>query len=75
MSMLAIEHGGVRTHARESALKVDCGRKIPRFTGESNLRQRRESLMLYQLSYITNPLHLLTKLMKFPVVQRRTGEH
>ena len=37
---------------RESALKVDPGRKIPGCTGESNLHQRHASLMLYQLSYI-----------------------
>ena len=36
---------------RESALKVDSGRKIPCRTGESNLRQRRAGPMLYQLSY------------------------
>ena len=37
---------------RESALKVDSGRKIPCRTGESNLRQRRAGPTLYQLSYI-----------------------
>ena len=37
---------GVRTHVRASALKVDSGRKIPRRTEESNLRQRRDGLML-----------------------------
>ena len=31
---------------RESALKVDSGRKIPCRTGESNLRQRRDGPML-----------------------------
>ena len=40
---------------RESALKVDPRRKIPWRTGESNLRQRRDGLMLYQLSYIPSP--------------------
>ena len=41
--MQAIAHGGggggevVRTHVRESALKVDSGRKIPCSTGVSNL--------------------------------------
>ena len=39
MLINAIAHGGVRTHLRESALKVDPGRKIPCHTGESNLRQ------------------------------------
>ena len=52
MLMHAIAHGGVRTQVRESALKVDPGRKIPCRTGESNLRQRRDGPMLYQLSYI-----------------------
>ena len=33
---------GVRTHVKESALKVDSGGKIPRRTGESNLRERRD---------------------------------
>ena len=52
MLMHAIVHGSVRTHVRESALKVDSERKIPCRTGESNLRQRRDGPMLYQLSYI-----------------------
>ena len=55
MLMHAITRGGVRTHVRESALKVDSVRKIPCRTGESNLCQRRASPMLYQLSYIPNP--------------------
>ena len=42
MLMHAIVHEGLRTHVRESALKVDSGRKIPCRTGESNLRQRRD---------------------------------
>ena len=50
--MHAIAHGGVQTHVRESALRVDCGRKIPCRTGESNPRQRRDGPMLYPLSYI-----------------------
>ena len=37
---------GVQTHVRESALKVDSGKKIPCHTGESNLRQRRDGAML-----------------------------
>ena len=41
---------------RESALKVDSGRKIPCRTGESNLRLRRAGPMLYQLSYIPIPI-------------------
>ena len=47
MLMHAITHRGVRTHVRESALKVDSVRKIVR-TGESNLRQQRDSPMIYQ---------------------------
>ena len=48
-------HTGVYGHVRESALKVDSGRKIPCRIGESNLRQRRDGPMLYQLSYIPTP--------------------
>ena len=55
--------GGVRTLVRECALKVDSGRKIPRRTGESNLRQRRDGPMLsptelhpHHYGYISNPL-------------------
>ena len=55
MSMHAIAHGSVRTHVKESALKVDSGRKIPCCTGESNQRQRRAGPTLYQLSYIPIP--------------------
>ena len=50
--MRAIARGGIRTHVRESALKVDTGRKIPCRTGESNLRERRAGPTLYQLSYV-----------------------
>ena len=45
-------HGCADT-VRESALKVDCGRKIPCRTGESNLRQRHDGPMLYQ--WATSP--------------------
>ena len=55
MLLHASEYGVVRTHVRESALKVDSGRKIPYRTGESNLRQQRGSPTLYQLSYIPKP--------------------
>ena len=48
MLMHAIAHGGVRTHERESALKVESGEKIPCRIGESNLRQRHDGPMLYQ---------------------------
>ena len=37
---------GCADNVRESALKVDSGRKIPCRTGESNLRQRRDGPML-----------------------------
>ena len=40
---------------RESALKVDAGRKILCRTGKSNLRQRHAGPTLYQLSYIPIP--------------------
>ena len=46
MFMHVIAHGAARTHVTESALKVDSGRKIPRRTGESNQRQRRDGPML-----------------------------
>ena len=62
MLVHAIAHGGVRTDVRESALKADSGKKkIPCRTGESNLRQRRDGPMLYQLSYIPMlPVSVLT---------------
>ena len=50
--MHAIAHEGCTDTVRESALKVDSGRKIPRRTEESNLPQRRAGWTLYQLSYI-----------------------
>ena len=43
---------GCTDTVRESALKVDTGRKIPCRTGESNLRQRRAGPTLCQLSCI-----------------------
>ena len=46
--MHAIAHGVVRTHVRESSLKVDSGRKIPCRTGESNLRKRPDGPTLSQ---------------------------
>ena len=48
--------GGVGTHVRESALKLDSGRKIPCRTGESDLRQQLAGPTLYQLSYTPRPL-------------------
>ena len=43
---------GCTDTGRESALKVDPGRKIPCRIGESNLCQRRVGSTLYRLSYI-----------------------
>ena len=54
---------GCTDAVRESALKVDCWRKIPSRTGESNLRRQRAGPMLYQLSYI--PIQL--KWIFFPL--------
>ena len=48
--------GGCTDTVRWSALEVDSGKKIPCRSGESSLHQRRDSLMLYQLSYIP-PTH------------------
>ena len=57
MLMYAIAHGGCTHTERESALKVDSGRKIPCRTGESNLRRQRASPMLYRLRYIPTPVN------------------
>ena len=46
MLMHVIAHEGVQTHERDSSLKVDSGRKIPCRTGESNLPQWCDGLML-----------------------------
>ena len=43
---------GCTDTVRESALKVDLGRKIPCRTGESNWRRQRAGPMLYRLSCI-----------------------
>ena len=48
MLMHVIAHVGVWTHVRESALKADSEGKIPCRTGESNLCQRHDGLMLHQ---------------------------
>ena len=45
MLMHAIVHRGVQT-AKESALKVDSGKKIPCRARELNLRKQRDSPML-----------------------------
>ena len=64
MLMHAIAHGDV-THVTESAPKVDPGRKIPCRTGESDLRQWRDSLMLYPLSFISP--QLVSKVQNTPI--------
>ena len=46
MLMHAIAHGGCADIERESALKVDPGKKTPCHTEESNLRQRHDGPML-----------------------------
>ena len=53
---------GFKHTVRESALKVDSGRKIPCRTGESNLPERRAGPTLYQLSYIPNEAQRRTRL-------------
>ena len=65
--MHVIAHTGVYVHRnRESAPKVDLGRKIPRRTGKSNLRQQRAVPTLYQLSYIPNPVPFLSIMFEVP---------
>ena len=46
---------GCTDTVRESALKVNSGRKISCRTGESNRPQWRAGPTLYQLSYIPTP--------------------
>ena len=58
MLMHAIVHEGCTDIVRESALKVDSGRKFPCRIGESNLPQRRAGPTLYQLSYIPAQIQL-----------------
>ena len=55
---------GFTDTVRESALKVDSGRKIPCRTGKANLRRRRAGPVLYQLSYIPTPVHDLIELFR-----------
>ena len=57
-----------RERERESALKVDSRRKIPLRTMESNLRRRRASPMLYQLSHIPKVYWLMTVFARLGVV-------
>ena len=64
MLMHAIAHEGCTDNVRESALKVDCGRKISCRGGESNLPQQRAGPTLYQLSYI--PAQLVQLSDSFP---------
>ena len=51
--MRAVARGGLGTHIREFAVKVDSGikKKIPCHTRESNPRQWRAGSTLCQLSY------------------------
>ena len=59
MLMHVVAHGGCTDAKRESALKVDYGRKISCHMGELNLFQPCAGLTLYQLSYIpTRPTFL-----------------
>ena len=53
--MHAIAHEGYTDTTRESALKVDSGRKIPCRTRESNLCWQCAGPLLYQLSSILTP--------------------
>ena len=55
VKMHAVAHEGCMDTVRESALKVDSGRKIPCRTGELNLHRQHAGPMLYQLSYIPIP--------------------
>ena len=55
---------------RESALKVDSGKKIPCHTRESNLHQPHDSLMLYQLHYI--PSHCFDSMCLYFYKQQKT---
>ena len=48
---------GCTDTVRESALEVDCGRKIPCRTRESTLPQRCAGPTFYQLSYIPTCTH------------------
>ena len=66
----AIAYEGCTDTVRESALKIDSGRKIPRRIGESNLPQRRADSTLYQLSYISSS-YLLE--FVFDIFQFRTA--
>ena len=66
---------GCTDTVRESALKVDSGRKIPCRTGESHLRRRRAGPMLYQPSYIPTPNKFVIWSMLFHHLERRYGLH
>ena len=56
MLMHAIARGAVGIYVKESALKVDSRRKIPRRTGEPNLRRRRAGPMLLPAEPHTHPI-------------------
>ena len=69
--MHAIAHDGCTDTVRESAVKVDSGRKVPCRDRESNLPQRRAGPTFCQLSYIPHhfSLHSVSKLAERPVDQ------
>ena len=56
MLMHATAHRSVRA-PKQSALKVDSGKKIPCHTRKSNLHQRHDGPMLYQLSYVPSQIY------------------
>ena len=58
--MQAIALEGCTDTVKESAPKVDSGRKIPCRTEESSLPRRRAGPTLYQLSYIPTQLYHMT---------------
>ena len=55
-----MEGGRGMDTVRESALKVDPGRKIPCHMGDWDLRWQHAGPMLYQLSYLLIKVGLLT---------------
>ena len=60
---------------RESALKVDSGRKIPSRTGESNLCRQRAGPMLYQLRYIPTIIGYVFSSYERPHAELSRVEH
>ena len=60
---------GCTDTVRESALKVDSGRKILCHVGELNLHQRRAGLMLCRFGYISVLIMLADKAQHFTAVE------